>query len=283
MIDPWQRPFRAPGGDGAPVPRGARGGPQAPRDLPVGRARVRLSVAARQRSRLENAHPHRADAAKLVEPHFVEVSDPPDRIDVVEGVELDYGSNELAVALRGAIKGNGNFLERFLGDLALGGDLALLEEARAVVRPLLSRRVARHYGGFAMSQLKAFDDKATAKRALYVIRTAATGRTPARARRARDRRRADGRRSPEGIAELLAIKRSGEVAALPARARRGVVRAARRDDLAGGRCRPRNSVLPAEPTMTLRSPPSTAWLVGRAQETVLASSWHGRREPDVEI
>ncbi|HEX7839025.1 MAG TPA: nucleotidyltransferase domain-containing protein [Kofleriaceae bacterium] len=63
-----------------------------------------------------------------------------------------------------------------LADLVLGGDPALLADARAVVRPALSRRVARHYGGFATSQLRAFDDKPTAKRALYVLRTAATGR-----------------------------------------------------------------------------------------------------------
>jgi predicted nucleotidyltransferase len=101
--------------------------------------------------------------------------EPPDRIEVIDGVELDYGSNELAPVLRGAIKGNGNFLERLFGDLVLGGDPALLAQARAVVKPVLSRRVARHYGGFATSQLRAFDDRPTAKRALYVLRTAATG------------------------------------------------------------------------------------------------------------
>jgi uncharacterized protein len=99
-----------------------------------------------------------------------------DRLEIVDGVELDYGSNELAQALRGAIKGNGNFLERLFGDLVLGGDAGLLAEARAVVRPVLSHRVAWHYGGFATSQLRAFDEKPTAKRALYVLRTAATGR-----------------------------------------------------------------------------------------------------------
>jgi hypothetical protein len=99
-----------------------------------------------------------------------------DRLEIVDGVELDYGSNELAQALRGAIKGNGNFLERLFGELVLGGDSALLAEARAVVAPVLSRRVARHYGGFATSQLRGFDERSTAKRALYVLRTAATGR-----------------------------------------------------------------------------------------------------------
>lgn len=138
------------------------------------------------------------------------VDDPPDRIEIVEGVELDYGSNELAPVLRGAIKGNGNFLERILGDLALGGDPKLLADARAVVKPLLSRRVARHYGGFATSQLKLFDQKPTAKRALYVLRTAATGRhLLAHGEVVTDVARL-GAFVPAEIGELLAIKQRGE-------------------------------------------------------------------------
>ncbi len=117
---------------------------------------------------------HIAPTADLVGLDIVD--DPKDRIEIVDGVELDYGSNELAPVLRGSIKGNGNYLERILGDLALGGDLTLLAEARLVVKPLLSRRCAKHYGGFATSQLRLFDEKPTAKRALYVLRTAATGR-----------------------------------------------------------------------------------------------------------
>ena len=39
----------------------------------------------------------------------------------------------------------------------------------------LSRRFHRHYRGFAHSQRLAFDEKPTAKRLLYVIRTALTG------------------------------------------------------------------------------------------------------------
>lgn len=135
-------------------------------------------------------------------------AEPGDRIEVIDGVELDYGSNELAGVLRGCIKGNGNYLERILGELALGGDTALLAEARAIVRPLLSRRIARHYGGFATSQLRAFDDKPTAKRALYVLRTAATGRhLMLRGELVTDIAHLD---MPAGIDELLAIKRGGE-------------------------------------------------------------------------
>lgn len=137
-------------------------------------------------------------------------SDPPDRIDIVEGVELDYGSNELAAVLRGVLKGNGNFIERILGDLALGGDLPLLAGARGVVKPLLSRRVGRHYGGFATSQLRLFDEKPSAKRALYVLRTAATGRhVLAHGEIVTDVARLAAFVPPE-IGELLEIKQRGE-------------------------------------------------------------------------
>jgi hypothetical protein len=151
---------------------------------------------------------HIAPTADLV--GLAAVSDPSDRIQVIDGVELDYGSNELALVLRGALKGNGNFLERLLGELALGGDLELLASAREVVRPLLSRRVGRHYGGFATSQLKLFDDKPTAKRALYVLRTAATGRhLLASGELVTDVTRLR-ELVPRELDELLAIKRQGE-------------------------------------------------------------------------
>jgi len=151
---------------------------------------------------------HIAPTASLVGLDLVE--EPADRIEIVDDVELDYGSNELTPVLRGAIKGNGNFLERILGDLALGGDLALLAEARAVVKPLLSRRCARHYGGFATGQLRLFDEKPTAKRALYVLRTAATGRAVmARGEILTDVNRLAEFVPPE-IDELIAIKRLAE-------------------------------------------------------------------------
>jgi len=151
---------------------------------------------------------HIAPTADLV--GLVPVDDPPDLIQIIDGVELDYGSNELAAVLRGAIKGNGNFLERILGELALGGDLALLAEAREVVRPLLSRRAGRHYGGFAASQLRLFDDKPSAKRALYVLRTTATGRhLLAHGEIVTDVARL-GELVPREIDELLAIKQQGE-------------------------------------------------------------------------
>jgi hypothetical protein len=88
--------------------------------------------------------------------------------------------------------------------------MKLLAEAREVVKPLLSRRVAKHYGGFATSQLRAFDDKPTAKRALYVLRTAATGRClMARGELVTDVAKL-GDFVPAEIGELLAIKRQAE-------------------------------------------------------------------------
>lgn len=172
--------------------------------------------------------------------------DPPGRIDIVEGVELDYGSNELAAVLRGCIKGNGNYLERILGELALGGDMALLATARDVVRPLLSRRVGKHYAGFATSQLRLFDEKPTAKRALYVLRTAATGRCLL----AKGVMKTDVAELTEfvpfEIDELLAIKKRGEKQALdPVQAREWRARLTRAIDAVDSAWP--TSVLPPEP------------------------------------
>jgi predicted nucleotidyltransferase len=155
---------------------------------------------------------HIAPTADLV--GLAPPDEPGDRIDVIDGVELDYGSNELAAVLRGAIKGNGNYLERILGELALDGDLGLLAEARRVVKPVLSRRAARHYGGFATSQLRLFDEKPSAKRALYVLRTAATGRhLLARGELVTDVARLR-EFVPREIDELIALKQQGERIAL---------------------------------------------------------------------
>ena len=150
---------------------------------------------------------HIAPTHKLV--GLEQLSDPNDRIEIREGVELDYGSNELSGVLRGALKGNGNFIERILGDLALLADPSL-DSLRPLVQATLSRRVSKHYGGFAVSQIKAFDEKPTAKRALYVLRTAATGRGLL----ACGKLETDVARlveyMPAEIDELIEIKRSGE-------------------------------------------------------------------------
>jgi uncharacterized protein len=97
-----------------------------------------------------------------------------DRMEVIEGVEIDYTSNELAHALRGVLQGNGNFIERILGATALAS-APLLAELRPIVSRSLSRRVHRHYRGFATSQLHEAEKKSTVKRVLYVLRTTLTG------------------------------------------------------------------------------------------------------------
>jgi hypothetical protein len=112
--------------------------------------------------------------------------------------------------LRGAVKGNGNYLERLLGALRLGGDAAHMSAAFDVAQRLVSRRVLRHYAGFATSQLHAFDDKPTAKRALYVLRTAATGRCLLATGALVTDVGALADFVPVAIGELLAIKLRGE-------------------------------------------------------------------------
>lgn len=97
-----------------------------------------------------------------------------DRMEIVDGVEIDYTSNELKPALLGVLHGNGNYIERILGNLLVhaGADLASL---KPLVRAALSRRIAGHYLGFAKSQRDAFAKETTAKKLLYVLRTALTG------------------------------------------------------------------------------------------------------------
>jgi predicted nucleotidyltransferase len=98
-----------------------------------------------------------------------------DRLEVIEGVEIDYTSNELAAALRGLLKGNGNYLERVLGAHLLYQS-PLNAELAPLARATLSKRYHRHYMGFARQQQEALQKSApTAKKVLYVLRTALTG------------------------------------------------------------------------------------------------------------
>jgi predicted nucleotidyltransferase len=97
-----------------------------------------------------------------------------DRAEVIDGVEIDYTSNELAHALCGILEGNGNFIERALGRMtALSSPL--LSELRPLTQRSLSRRVHRHYRGFALNQLKFLEKEPSAKKLLYVLRTTLTG------------------------------------------------------------------------------------------------------------
>ena len=110
-------------------PRRGGGAARARRRLPERRARVRLPVA-RQRSRSQG-DPRRA------RPPTSSASRPPpptvDRAEIIDGVEIDYTSNELAHALAGILGGNGNFLERVLGRMTAHAS-PLLERA-APARP----------------------------------------------------------------------------------------------------------------------------------------------------
>jgi uncharacterized protein len=97
-----------------------------------------------------------------------------DRAEVIEGVEIDYTSNELAHALSGVLKGNGNFLERVLGRLTPMIS-PLLTELQPIVKRSLSKRVYRHYRGFAQNQLQFLEQTPSVKKLLYVLRTTLTG------------------------------------------------------------------------------------------------------------
>jgi uncharacterized protein len=97
-----------------------------------------------------------------------------DRAEVIDGVEIDYTSNELAHAILGILRGNGNFLERVLGPIQPLTS-PLLAELVPLVRRSLSRRVHRHYRGFAANQLAFLEKEPTVKKLLYVLRTSTTG------------------------------------------------------------------------------------------------------------
>ncbi len=97
-----------------------------------------------------------------------------DRAEVIDGVEIDYTSNELAHALSGILSGNGNFLERVLGRMTATAS-PLMGELRPLARRSLSRRVHRHYRGFAQTQMRLLEKEPTVKKLLYVLRTTTTG------------------------------------------------------------------------------------------------------------
>ncbi len=101
---------------------------------------------------------------------------PAERLEVLDGVEVDYSSNEIGAVLTGVLQGNGNYLERLLGAHALRHS-AELESLRPRVRGVLSRRLHRHYRGFAQSQLREWEKTGfrSAKKLLYVLRTTLTG------------------------------------------------------------------------------------------------------------
>ena len=97
-----------------------------------------------------------------------------DRMEVLEGVEIDYTSNELRPVLLGVLHGNGNYIERILGRTPVL-QAPDLEGLKQLASRALSRRLGSHYLGFAQGQREAFTRDTTAKKLLYVLRTALTG------------------------------------------------------------------------------------------------------------
>jgi predicted nucleotidyltransferase len=92
-------------------------------------------------------------------------------------IEVDYGSNELGAVLRGALRGNGNFLERLLGACVIAEDAPRMATLRPLLRASVSRLAFRHYAGFHRSQVQAAlaAPPPAAKKVLYALRTALTG------------------------------------------------------------------------------------------------------------
>ncbi|MFP2897062.1 DNA polymerase beta superfamily protein [Corallococcus sp. 4LFB] len=101
---------------------------------------------------------------------------PAERLEVLEGVEVDYSSNELQPVLLGILQGNGNYIERVLGAITVRA-LPEVETLRPRVRAVLSRRIHRHYRGFAQGQLREWEKSGfrSVKKLLYVLRTTLTG------------------------------------------------------------------------------------------------------------
>lgn len=182
-----------------------------------------------------------------------------DRLEVIDGVEIDYTSNELGAVLSGVLKGNGNYIERILGPLIMATSTAH-DELSQLCRGALSRRAYRHYAGFARSQRELLEaaERPSAKKILYVLRTALTGaHLLATGELETDVARTAEAQGIEGIAELIEVKRAGERTALAPGVleRWSATLDAALDKLSAARDR---SPLPIEPANTAAV---DAWLV----------------------
>lgn len=100
----------------------------------------------------------------------------PSRMEVVDGVEVDYSSNELGPVLSALLAGNGNYFERFLGAQTVVAGPGF-DELRVLSQAALSKKVYRHYSGFARGQVREWEKSGfkSAKKLLYVLRTTLTG------------------------------------------------------------------------------------------------------------
>lgn len=98
------------------------------------------------------------------------------RTEMLDGVEVEYTSNELGAVLQGILQGNGSYLERVLGPLTLRSS-PLHDSLIPLARASLSKRIYRHYHGFAGGQLRDFEEAAhpATKAMLFVLRATLTG------------------------------------------------------------------------------------------------------------
>ena len=171
-----------------------------------------------------------------------------ERLEIVDGVEMDYSSNELGHVLLGVLKGNGNYLERFLSGFLFDAQPELTT-LQPLIQASLSQRIARHYLGFGRQQEKEWEegDRASAKRLLYVLRTTLTGlHGLLTGQLITDVTRLLQRYGYADAAELVEQKRRGEKAELPTELRTKWAERIPRlfEQLEGAAAR---SVLPSEP------------------------------------
>jgi predicted nucleotidyltransferase len=139
------------------------------------------------------------------------------RLEIIEGVEIDYTSNELQVAVRGLLRGDGNMLERVCTPEPMRASPWLASLVQ-LARRNLSRKYYHHYRGFAYSQRKAVEqaEAPRAKKVLYVLRTALTGTHLLRTGECIPDLTA--LYEPYGVGlvpELIEVKQQGETQALP--------------------------------------------------------------------
>ncbi len=99
-----------------------------------------------------------------------------DALEVSEGIECDYTSNEVGQALTLLLSGNGNMLERLLSPTQLI-DSPETDALRELALGAISKRFSRHYRGFLKGMLREATrtPTPTAKNLLYAYRVALTG------------------------------------------------------------------------------------------------------------
>jgi predicted nucleotidyltransferase len=99
-----------------------------------------------------------------------------DVMEIFEGLEIDYTSHEVGLALRLLLKGNGNILERILSRFQLVESPAAAE-LQALARGAASRRFFHHYRGFFGRMCHDWHkaEPKTVKGLLYAYRSALTG------------------------------------------------------------------------------------------------------------